>query len=166
MIKKIGLQTCEDTKYGNYPFLINFTLDSVFLVQARKTEMQKLILISFILLIAINANCALPNVEAIVDSLDRTIDQKQQFERQKEKEIELLKQWLQESSTTQESLDLSSRLYDAYRKYQIDSAIVYAEKALAIAQNLEVSEKIYHTSFQLAILYSSTGMFREAEAIL
>jgi uncharacterized protein YoxC len=128
--------------------------------------MQKLILLLFTLFIAMHGNYARAEVEAIIDSLDRTIDQKQQFEKQKEKEIDLLKQWLQESSSAQETFDLNTRLYDAYRKYQIDSAIIYAEKALTIAQDLKASENIYHTSFQLAMLYSSAGMFREAEAIL
>jgi uncharacterized protein YoxC len=128
--------------------------------------MQNLILLLFIHFAAIQGSFALDNVEAILDSLDHTIEQKQQFENQKEREIEILKQWLLESSSTRETFDLSTRLYNAYKKYQIDSAIVYAEEALKCARELNVSENICHTNFQLVTLYSSAGMFREAEAIL
>ncbi len=128
--------------------------------------MQKFILLIFILFAAIPGSHARGTVEAILDSLDRTIERKNDFETQKEKEIQLLKQWLQKSSSPQETFDLSTRLYEAYQKYQIDSAVVYAEKALSIAQNVKTAQSVFHTKFQLAVLYSAAGMFREAETIL
>lgn len=125
--------------------------------------MRQAIFLFFLLLTSTTSALADQSVEAILDSLDQAIVKKQEYEQQKEKELSLLKQWLREGSTQREIYDLSTRLYEAYRKYQIDSAVVYAEKALKNARN---QENINYTRLQLVILYSSTGMFREAETIL
>ena len=125
--------------------------------------MRQTIFLFFILLTSSTSTLASTSAEAILDSLDQTIAAKQEFEQQKEEELSLLKEWLQESSAQQGIYDLSTRLYEAYRKYQIDSAIVYAEKALKSANT---PKNVKNTQLQLVILYSSTGMFREAETIL
>ncbi|WP_010662336.1 DUF6377 domain-containing protein [Marinilabilia salmonicolor] len=125
--------------------------------------MRQTIFLFFLLLTPTSSALASISAEAILDSLDQAIASKQEFEQQKENELSLLKQWLQEGSTKRETYDLSTRLYEAYRKYQIDSAIVYAERAL---KNAATQENIKYTRLQLVILYSSTGMFREAETIL
>jgi cell division protein FtsB len=125
--------------------------------------MRQAIFLFFLLLTSTNSAFANISAEAILDSLDQTIARKQEYEQQKEKELSLLKEWLREATTQREEFDLSTRLYEAYRKYQIDSAIVYAQKAL---KNAKTPENVQHTHLQLVILYSSTGMFREAETIL
>jgi hypothetical protein len=102
----------------------------------------------------------------ILDSLDRSIAHKQQYDHQKEKQTDMLKQWLKNSSTLQETYDLSTRLYEIYQKYQIDSAIVYAEKAVKIASTIGNPDYIYSSRLKLVVLYSSSGMFREAESLL
>jgi len=131
-----------------------------------KTHLLKYI---FILIFSI-ANMTLyakDDLKSMSDYLDYIIDNKTQFTDQKEKEINDLKKLLNKKGSSLEyEYELNLKLSNEYKKFKLDSAILYAEKNVDIARTLDITPLKYAANINLASLYSYSGKFRESEAIL
>lgn len=62
--------------------------------------------------------------------------------------------------------EINLKLYNEYKTYILDSAIHYARKNVTIATQLQEASKIYEANLDLASLYTVTGIYLEAVAIL
>lgn len=103
----------------------------------------------------------------LTDYLDRAIDNKASFIREKDRTIEKVKQMLRKDSLSAEhEYEINLKLYTEYRKYTLDSAVFYAERNLEIARGLKSTRKIYQSLLQLAPLYSFSGKYIESQAVL
>ena len=99
--------------------------------------------------------------------LDHIIENKRMFTQQKERDIADLKRMAEISMLQPEQeYEINQQLYDEYRKYILDSAIVYIERNVDIARELGSCYKLNHSLLQLAPLYSFSGKYIESMAIL
>lgn len=105
--------------------------------------------------------------EPLTEELDRAIDRKEQYAAQKEQEINTLTKLLNEDGITLSyRYELNRKLYDAYKKYRVDSAIVYAKRNREIAAILNDSDRMNRADICLASVYSYSGKFLESYELL
>ncbi len=107
------------------------------------------------------------DLKSISDSLDYVMNNKEQYIRHKELEINSLQKLLNKKGNSLEyEYEINNKLSDEYKKFRLDSAILYAEKTIEIAQTLKDSHLKSISDINLARLYSYSGRFRESEEIL
>lgn len=124
-------------------------------------------LLSLILLFATIAVSSHNDADSVIMALDKVLQDKQHYINIKEKKIHELQRLLEVPglSETQE-YDINIRLYKEYQKYKLDSAVYYIEKNLHIARQSDNEEMRIASKLQLAVLYSTSGMYLESEKIL
>ena len=126
----------------------------------------RILCLPFILMLCISAY-GKEDLNTLTDLLDELLDNKEQFDRQKEIRIDSLKRLLYVPSLRlEQEYDINFKLYDEYKKFRLDSAIYYMEKNVRITQKLDDVRRTYLSNIKLAILYSSSGRYRESEEIL
>lgn len=130
--------------------------------------MKKVCLIlSFSLLLAFPVRPDSRELDSILLTLDRTIKDKGIYSRQKEQHILDLKQLLRiKDITPEQHYDINTRLYNEYKSFIPDSAIVYTLRNLHIAESMGNAERIEETKISLAMLYAVAGMYIDAEKLL
>jgi len=106
------------------------------------------------------------SLDQSLSELDNAIVHKQDYVQQKEDRIAHLKKMITSDLTPIQTYQFNKSLYKEYFKFKSDSAIYYVKKNLEIANQLNQKELIDATLLQLPVLYSSSGLFRESEAIL
>lgn len=129
----------------------------------RNTAFSLLVILS----LASLGGCRTDRLGEQTDYLDYIIENKQLFTQKKEQNIAALKRLFDVSTLRPEQkYEINQRLYDEYRKYILDSAVVYIERNVAIARELDSYYKLQQSLLQLAPLYSFSGKYIEANAIL
>ena len=106
------------------------------------------------------------SLDQALSELDNAIAHKRDYVLQRENRIDNLKRMLTSDLSPTQTYPFNKSLYKEYFKFKSDSAIYYVKRNLEIAQELDQKELIDATLLQLPILYSSSGLFRESEAIL
>lgn len=107
------------------------------------------------------------DLNTLTGLLDDLIDNKERFIRQKEIKIDSLKALLNVPNLRlEQEYDINFRLYDEYKKFRLDSAIYYMEKNVRITHKLDDVRRTYLSNIKLAVLFSSSGRYRESEGIL
>jgi len=107
------------------------------------------------------------DLKHLSDYLDRIINNKEQFNQQKETDINNLKKLLVKKGSSAEYIyEINQKLCDEYKKFKVDSAIHYAKKNVEIANSLNSRYKIYQSEIFLANMYSYSSKFLESENIL
>lgn len=107
------------------------------------------------------------DLKSISDSLDYVMKNKEQYIRHKELEISSLQKLLDKKGNSLEyEYEINSKLSDEYKKFRLDSAILYAKRAIEIARVLKTPHLKSTSDINLARLYSYSGRFRESEEIL
>lgn len=122
----------------------------------------------FFFLIILNTQALFSNeVDSILHVLKDAIKNKQVYAEKKEIRIHNLKHMLQlKDLSPNQEFSINDQLYIEYRKYKVDSAIVYAEKNLDIAIKQNDKEIINKVKLELAPLYSTGGLYIESKNIL
>lgn len=106
-------------------------------------------------------------LDSILGVLDITIGDKDVYVEQKEQRILHLKQLLKIFNiTTEQSYELNNELYNEYKSFKSDSAIVYLLKNIEIAKSANKGEWVDDCKLNLSILYSVGGRYIEAEKLL
>lgn len=107
-----------------------------------------------------------PAIEKELMRLDTLLARSEVFLRQKEDRLNNLRHKYYANRNADHRYWLAADLYDEYCAYDSDSALYYADRALAYAESMNrpdlVSEMILNKSY----VYSATGMLDEAEKIL
>lgn len=101
----------------------------------------------------------------IYAELNKTLTEKQEYNNRKEARIQRLK-LLKINLTPLQEYDYNFNLYNEYRKFKLDSATSYLKQNLVIAKTLKRQDLSNKTQLQLASIYTLTGLYLEAEAIL
>ncbi|WP_205195415.1 DUF6377 domain-containing protein [Chitinophaga sp. Cy-1792] len=120
----------------------------------------------FLLLLASVRSQATGVSDSLTAVLEQAIADKPAITKQKEATILAIKQSLSPEIPPAVTIELNTRLFKEYQKYQIDSAIAYVNKSLAIADQYHVSDWIITSKLQLSNLYSFTDKFLEAKELL
>lgn len=106
-------------------------------------------------------------LKTLTDSLYVTIKQKDFFVQQKEQRIIHIKNMLKEEGMTPDKrYEINFQLCEEYRKFNVDSAIHYANRNIEIARQEGNLIWKYRSALRISLLYSMCGSFREAEGIL
>ncbi len=119
-----------------------------------------LLLLSFLSLsLSVSAN---DSSDSMLTKLDASLRNKHQFEEVKLKQIKQLSKRFLQTKDLEESYQLCVKLYDAYKLYQYDSAYVYANKSLQLAQKLHNPDNIIGSKCSLTFCLLSAGLYKEA----
>jgi len=97
--------------------------------------------------------------------LNKAILNKEFYETKKNKTIENLKKKLI-LSNLEEQFAINKLLYTEYKKYKIDSAIIFIERNIKIAEKLNNEQLKKSSIIKLSNLYSSSGKYLESYQIL
>lgn len=126
------------------------------------------ILFSFLFLILssnlMNAEEALSD---IIKRLDSTIKEREDYAFAKKEKIASLQNLLKSSQLPQERIyEINRELFNQYRGYKCDSAIIYVEQNLKLATKLGYTGWMDESKLQLTSLFATIGMYKEALDIL
>ena len=124
------------------------------------TRIILLTLLSFSAIITYSDN------KSLLDELDQAIGQRDQYIQAKESKIAYLKEQMVGESDANALLKAYNSLFNEYYVFKFDSAMVYANKGLALAQ--QSNNRKYSTLFLLnkSELLSIGGLYEEALDIL
>lgn len=134
------------------------------------TRCRRCGLLLYVVLIYLPSLTAAQIVSHSTDSVERelqkTVERKLEFEKLKRKQIFELKEKLGAAPSLQTRYQIQKALYQAFRTFQIDSAIFYVQANNVLAKTMEDDERLFESAIQLAGLYSSGGRFIESSRIL
>lgn len=103
------------------------------------------------------------DLDSILIVLDQTIKNNTVYIAAKQQRIAAIKQMLNVADiTSQQEYDINKKLYQEYKTFVSDSAIVYAKKNVLIAEELKNDNWLYESKLNLSMLCSVSGMYLEA----
>ncbi|WP_441764291.1 DUF6377 domain-containing protein [Flavobacterium sp. W22_SRS_FK3] len=106
------------------------------------------------------------NIEIILAKLNHALANKKKYVQLKEERILNFKKIKSQDLSKEQEYNYNEALYKEYQKFNSDSAIFYVKKNLKIADELHKKDLFNLAQLHLANLYSSSGKYRESEAIL
>lgn len=112
---------------------------------------------------------ALPCLGATDSSLrelDRIVASHQSYEKVKREEINRARAEYERAATDSDRYNALRGLYEAYRSFRIDSALIVSDTRLAVARRMGMESKIASASLNLAESYVKSGLPDEALRIL
>jgi hypothetical protein len=106
------------------------------------------------------------NSASLLRELDQTIENHQFYSNQKEHTIDSLKQLVKPAMSDLQKQEIYDQLYEEYRVYKSDSALVFARKSMQIAISLNDPKRNDQAALNLASIMGTLGMYKEATEIL
>lgn len=128
--------------------------------------MKKYFLFLLIFIVSFPISALEKDTDAILKELNDAIKNKQQYVKIKEERILNFKKLKSDNLSKEQQYNYNKTLYFEYQKLNSDSAIQYVKKNLKIAEELQDQELFNLAQLQLVTLYSSSGKYRESEALL
>ena len=105
-------------------------------------------------------------MDSLLHVLDKTVENYQLYSNLKEEKLNKLKDLLKMTISDQQRYVICGQLYDEYKLYKSDSALVYARKKLQIAERLNNKRDLTEVKLNLASIMGITGMYKESMDIL
>ena len=99
--------------------------------------------------------------ETILKELDNVIANKTTWQKNKENYLSNIKSLMASAVTGEQRYGIYVGLYNEYNNYSTDSALVYAEKKLKLARELNHTRWINESVLDIANLYYMSGMYVE-----
>lgn len=107
------------------------------------------------------------NLDSIQTALDEVMLRADHYEAIKKKHIQAIQQDLSRAGNDlSKQYDYNTRLYEAYQKYQIDSAALYMKQNVVIAEKLGDKFRQQESQIAMSTLLSAGGKFVEAKKLL
>ena len=137
----------------------------------------KLILINFTMKnLAITIFCFLLTIPSLLfadnskqywlQELDKSLSQRDQFEQEKHQQIDHLKRQLKQADNQERRYEALHSLFEEYKSYCYDSAVVYARQTQELAEKMGNNDKITESKCAVAFCLISSGLLSEASSIL
>lgn len=123
-----------------------------------------IVVVISVLSLPITASCE--NVDSILRVLDAEILRYDEYKAIKEARLDSLKKNISSSSDPRYKYEVSSKLYEEYKKYQFDSTYCYANRMLEYARLMGDPEAIAHAKCNLIFCQISAGFYMEAWQII
>ncbi|WP_286753036.1 MULTISPECIES: DUF6377 domain-containing protein [Sphingobacterium] len=122
--------------------------------------MKKIILLILlsITLLPVFAN---GNVDSLLQVLDKAIARRADFSDKKEQHLKDLKLAFHRSSGLQDKFNYADKLFDAYKHYNLDSAIAAARTKLSLAQQLQDRQLVLQSQMNIAEIMGKMGIYKE-----
>ena len=105
-------------------------------------------------------------IESLLKTLDKSLQHKSVYTKQKQRQIDSLKIALRQSDNIQEKIGIAQSLCFEYSSFQKDSALVYAIHMNNLAQKSNDKELLIEAKLDYSRILSSMGFFKEALAIV
>ena len=118
--------------------------------------------VSVVIMIFSCAILSSANNAALLQKLDRVIEESETIVAEKNKKIATLKQMAAKENNTALLLERYRELSEEYYVFKFDSAKVYVEKGLALAKKVQNSRYIVTNTIMKAKLLSIGGLYSEA----
>ncbi|TYZ07430.1 tetratricopeptide repeat protein [Hymenobacter lutimineralis] len=122
----------------------------------------------FLLLLCVMVCCAGPvwagpnTTDSLLTELNTALAHKQAYDAQRLARIAALTTAYQASKGSAAArFDLGLRIYDEYKAFKYDSAFVYSQKVMEVAEQLHDPGKVEVAKLKLAFILLSSGMFKE-----
>ena len=110
---------------------------------------------------------ALNITDSLTSNLDKVLSEKDVYVQKRLSEINKLKRELSFTDVgSQKYSDLLGELFELYKVFQLDSAMVIAEQRVGIVSSLNDVQSKMRATLNLAEAKSVTGMYKEAEELL
>jgi hypothetical protein len=119
-----------------------------------------------LLLFVTNALLAQDSFAFLKKELDQTLVNEALYLNKKNSAINQLKSRLRSASSNEIRYLLNEKLYEEYKSYQSDSALVYAKRSLHIAYKNGNSNQVNKAQLNLASILGTLGMYNQALDIL
>jgi hypothetical protein len=119
-----------------------------------------------LLLFVTNSILAQDNFDHLKKELDQTLANESEFLSHKNSTINSLKSKLRANDLNETRYSLYEKLYEEYKSYQSDSALVYAKRSLQIAYKNQNKTQVSKAQFNLASILGTLGMYNQALEIL
>jgi hypothetical protein len=119
-----------------------------------------------LLLLVTNAALAQDNFDSFKVELDQTLANEAVYLSQKNSAINQSKRRLRIEKSNEVRFLLNKKLYEEYKSYQSDSALVYAKRSLQIAYKNQNKTQISKAQLDLASILGTLGMYSQALEIL
>lgn len=105
-------------------------------------------------------------IKTLLKILDKSLQNKSIYTKQKQRQIDSLKIVLRQSGNIQEKIRITQSLCFEYSSFQKDSALVYAIHMNNLAQDSNNKELLIEAKLDYSRILSSMGFFKEALAIV
>ena len=110
---------------------------------------------------------ALNITDSLTSNLDKVLSEKDVYVQKRLSEINKLKRELSFTDVgSQKYSDLLGELFELYKVFQLDSAMIIAEQRVGIVSSLNDVQSKMRATLNLAEAKSVTGMYKEAEELL
>lgn len=106
------------------------------------------------------------NSDTLLLEIDKTIENNSFYTKKKEDKINQLKALLKHSVSVIQKYEITHKLFNDYQSYQSDSALVYAQKNLQLAENLNDTKKLNQAKLNLVSIMGTLGMYKEGIDVL
>jgi hypothetical protein len=113
-----------------------------------------------------NALLAQADFVVLQKELDKTLANSSLYLKRKNTSINQLKKTLRSTSSNDIRYGVYEQLYNEYKSYQSDSALVYARKSLQIAYKNHDTSQINKARINFASILGTVGMYKEAIDVL
>lgn len=141
--------------------LITFASDTVF------SENKNMRILTFILFLLLAPAAQVQAQTAdLLGKLDATLDKRDQYTKEKQLRIQLLKSYLASTRDPRLRLHIYQQLYDQYYVLNYDSAAACVNNSYRLAEKIGDNYYSQLSRLEKAELYSIAGMYSEAEDLL
>ncbi|MDR1201522.1 MAG: DUF6377 domain-containing protein, partial [Tannerellaceae bacterium] len=127
---------------------------------------MKIYWLIFILLTGVFELSAINSIDSLLIELDKTLSDGHLYMEQKEHRLNRLKIQLEQELSPDKQYDIIYRIIEEYKSYMSDSALVYVNKNIQLANQQNNIAWLIRAKLQYAFVLSSSGLFIEAESIL
>ncbi len=103
-----------------------------------------------------------PEIEVLLDQLDSLLAVSPEINAVKERHIDNLRAAYGKAPSLERQYLFAENLYDEYSAFDSDSAMAYADRALAIARRMNRPDLITDMELNRAYVFSATGLLDEA----
>ena len=119
-----------------------------------------------LVLVCSNLSWAQDQFPILKTKLDQTLSNDLLYLEQKNKTLTALKYELKQARLDQDRYPLLEKIYEEYKSYQSDSALVYAKRSVQIALKNQNNKQQIKAQLNLASILSTLGMYNQALEIL
>ena len=103
-----------------------------------------------------------PKTDSLLTALNTALAHKKEYDGQRLNRIAVLTaEFVSSEANDNTRFDLGLRIYDEYKAFKYDSAFVYCQKIMRLAEQLRSPEKIEVARLKLAFVLLSSGLFKE-----
>lgn len=128
--------------------------------------MKSILIVVFLLMWRMDLSAQEPT-DNIVDQLAEAMSNRNNIDRQKERQLfSLKKEAARNNLSIGEKYEINRQIGEAYSKYILDSAVNYIVKSRQLAEQMDNIVFQHKASIQLAVAYSTMGLYIESKALL